>query len=100
MSPRLHLPEVAAYEGGLVDIVVPGDPDDVVRWVGVDPKAAITDLESDPVYEEDDRLWHLRLRAQLAGSAVLSLVRERPGRRPVKLRVSVQIGPVSRQPRR
>lgn len=88
----------ARHRGTLVDVVVPGDADDAVRWVGVDPAVALGDQDPDPVYDQDDRLWHLRFRPEQAGDAVLHLIRERPGRRPLKVRVTLRIG--TRYPRR
>lgn len=86
-------PVVAAVAGCLVDVVVPGDPGDVIHWV--EPLAAVSLAREDPnpAYDHDERLWHLRFRAEKPGTVVLHLVRDRPGKRPVKTSMTLRIRP-------
>ncbi len=49
--------------------------------------------DPNPVYDPVDRLWHLRFRAEHRGTVVIRLLRERPGRRPVKTSLTLRIGP-------
>ncbi|MFN2607702.1 MAG: hypothetical protein ABR511_07370 [Acidimicrobiales bacterium] len=86
-------PFVAAAEGCLVDVVVPGDAADVVRWAKPTEAVTLAAEDPNPCYDEGDRLWHLRFRAERRGTVELRLVRERPGRRPLRTRVTLRIGP-------
>jgi len=86
-------PRFAAVEGCLVDIVVPGDPEDRIRWTDQSTAVSLAREDPNPAYDEDDRMWHLRFRAERQGTVELRLVRERPGRRPVKTRITLRIGP-------
>jgi hypothetical protein len=86
-------PTIAAVAGCLVDVVVPGDPGDVIRWI--EPSAAVSLAREDPnpAYDHDDRLWNLRFRAEKPGTVVLHLVRDRPGKRPIKTSMTLHIRP-------
>jgi hypothetical protein len=86
-------PTFAAVEGCLVDVVVPGDEGDTIRWLDQSPTVSLAPDDPNPVYDPVDRLWHLRFRAERRGTVNLRLLRERPGRRPVKVSVSLRIGP-------
>jgi len=83
---------VAAVEGSLVDVVLPGGAGDVIRWEDQSTSVSLAPEDPNPAYDEAERLWHLRFRAHLPGTVVLRLVRERPGLRPVRIRVSLRIG--------
>lgn len=85
--------ERGAVEGCLVDVVLPGDPGDVIRWEDQNASVSLAPQDPNPAYDELDRLWHLRFRAERRGTVVLRLVRERAGRRPVRTRVTLRIGP-------
>lgn len=82
---------MAAVEGSLVDVVLPGNPDDVIRWEDQSSSLSLAAEDPNPAYDEGERLWHLRFRALRRGTVVLRVVRERPGLRPVKVRVSLRI---------
>jgi len=86
-------PVVAATEGSLVDVVLPGNPTDVIVWENQSEAVSLAPEDPNPAYDEVERLWHLRFRAHRRGLVVLRLTRERPGLRPVKVRVSLRIGP-------
>lgn len=86
-------PTVAAVEGCLVDVAVAGDPGDVIRWVEQSSAVSLAREDPNPAYDHDDRLWHLRFRAEKAGTVLLHLVRDRPGKRPVTTNVTLRIRP-------
>jgi len=86
-------PVVAAVEGSLVDVVLPGGAGDVIRWEDQSSSVSLAPEDPNPAYDDLERLWHLRFRAERRGTVVLRLVRERPGLRPIKIRVSLRIGP-------
>jgi len=90
---RAARPVVGAVEGCLVDVVLPGGAGDVIRWEDQSSSVSLAPEDPNPSYDEGERLWHLRFRADRQGTVVLRLVRERPGQRPVKTRVSLRIGP-------
>ena len=86
-------PAVAAVQGSLVDVVLPGDANDVIVWEDQSSSVSLAPEDPNPAYDEGERLWHMRFRAHQQGTVVLRLVRQRPGLRPVKIRVSLNIGP-------
>lgn len=86
-------PTFAAVEGCLVDVVLPGDPGDSIRWLDQSPAVSLAQEDPNPAYDPVDRLWHLRFRAEHRGTVVIRLLRERPGRRPVKTSLTLRIGP-------
>jgi hypothetical protein len=86
-------PTVAAVAGCLVDVVVPGDPGDVIRWVEPSSAVSLAREDPNPAYDHDERLWHLRFRAEKPGTVVLHLVRDRPGKRPVNTSMTLRIRP-------
>ncbi len=86
-------PVIAAVEGSLVDVVLPGAPGDVIVWENRSEAVSLAPEDPNPAYDEVERLWHLRFRAHTSGLVVLRLTRQRPGHRPVKVRVSLRIGP-------
>ncbi len=90
---RGRRPVVAAVEGSLVDVVLPGGAGDVIRWEDQSESVTLAPEDPNPAYDEGERLWHLRFRAHRPGTVVLRLVRERPGLRPVRIRVTLRIGP-------
>ena len=85
-------PVIAAIEGSLVDVVVPGGPGDQIRWEDQTSSVTLAPEDPNPAYDEQDRLWHLRFKVERRGTVVLRLVRERPGHRPVRTRVTLRIG--------
>ncbi|HWC09651.1 MAG TPA: hypothetical protein VG455_00365 [Acidimicrobiales bacterium] len=93
LRPRAGRPSFAAVEGCLVDVVLPGDPGDTIRWLDQSPSVSLALEDPNPAYDPVDRLWHLRFRAQRRGTVILRLLRERPGRRPMKVSVTLRIGP-------
>ena len=86
-------PVIAAVEGSLVDVVVPGGPGDEIRWEDQTSSVSLARQDPNPAYDESDRLWHLRFRADRRGTVVLRLSRQRPGRRPMRTQVTLRIGP-------
>ena len=86
-------PTVAAVAGCLFDVVVPGESGDVVRWVGPSPAVSLAREDPNPAYDPDERLWHLRFRAEKPGTVALRLVRDRPGKRPVETSLTLRIRP-------
>ncbi len=84
---------MAAVEGSLVDVVLPGGAADVITWEDQSSSVSLAPEHPNPAYDEGERLWHLRFRAHQQGTVELRLLRERPGLRPVRIRVSLRIGP-------
>lgn len=74
-------------------MVVPGSPGDVIRWMNQSSAVTLAKEDPNPAYDHEDRLWHLRFRAERAGTVVLHLVRDRPGRRPLRTNVTLRIRP-------
>ena len=93
LGARGGRPTFAAVQGCLVDVVLPGDEGDTIRWLDQSPAVSLARDDPNPAYDPVDRLWHLRFRAERRGTVVIRLLRERPGRRPVKVAVTLRIGP-------
>ena len=86
-------PTVAAVAGCLVDVAVAGDPGDVICWVEQSPEVSLAREDPNPAYDHEERLWHLRFRAEKPGTVVLHLVRDRPGKRPVRTSMTLRVRP-------
>lgn len=90
MSPKRTF---AGAEGSLIDVVVPGGAGDVIRWEDQTSSVSLAPEDPNPAYDADERLWHLRFRAERRGTVDLRLTRERDGRRPLKTTVTLRIAP-------
>jgi hypothetical protein len=86
-------PTFAAVAGCLVDVTVPGDAGDLIRWVEQSSAVSLAQEDPNPAYDHDERLWHLRFRAEKPGTVVLHLVRDRPGKRAVTTTMTLRIRP-------
>ena len=74
-------------------MVVPGDEGDTIRWLDQSASVTLAQDDPNPAYDPVDRLWHLRFRAERRGTVNIRLLRERPGRRPMRIAVTLRIGP-------